>query len=39
MEDLKATTVLTNLQRGNVEAKVATAVSLNFFERVGQGEN
>lgn len=37
--DSKATTVLTNLQRGNIEAKVAASAILSFFERCGQGRN
>lgn len=36
--DLKATTVLTNLQRGNIEAKISSAISLNFFEKCAQGQ-
>lgn len=36
--DSRATTVLTNLQRGNIEAKVAASISLTFHERCGQGE-
>lgn len=35
--DSKSTTVLTNLQRGNIEAKVSTAVTLNFYEKCAQG--
>ena len=37
--DSKATTVLTNLQRGNIEAKIATTAELSFHERCGQGNN
>lgn len=37
--DPKATTVLTNLQRGNIEAKIATTAELSFHERCGQGKN
>jgi hypothetical protein len=36
--DSKATTVLTNLQRGNIEAKVSTSISLTFHEKCGQGD-
>ncbi|KAG5667417.1 hypothetical protein PVAND_015398 [Polypedilum vanderplanki] len=36
--DSKATTVLTNLQRGNIEAKISTSISLSFHEKCGQGE-
>ncbi|CAG9812367.1 unnamed protein product [Chironomus riparius] len=36
--DLKATTVLTNLQRGNIEAKISTSITLSFHEKCGQGE-
>lgn len=35
--DSKATTVLTNLQRGNIEAKISGKIELNFFEKVAQG--
>ncbi|CRL03930.1 CLUMA_CG017051, isoform A [Clunio marinus] len=36
--DSKSTTVLTNLQRGNIEAKISAAKALNFYEKCGQGE-
>lgn len=36
--DPKPTTVLTNLQRGNIEAKIATTCELNFYQKCGQGE-
>lgn len=36
--DSKSTTVLTNLQRGNIEAKISTSISLSFHERCGQGD-
>ena len=35
--DSKATTVLTNLQRGNIEAKISTSITLSFHENCGQG--
>lgn len=31
-------TVLTNLQRGNIEAKIRTKIDLTFFERCAQGK-
>ncbi|CAO1379096.1 unnamed protein product [Diamesa serratosioi] len=34
----KGTTVLTNLQRGNTEAKISSSITLNFHEKTGQGE-
>lgn len=36
--DSKATTVLTNLQRGNIEAKIAATATLSFHEKCGQGK-
>lgn len=36
--DSRSTTVLTNLQRGNIEAKISTSISLSFYEKCGQGE-
>lgn len=35
---MKSTTVLTNLQRGNIEAKIKTKIELTFFEKCAQGE-
>lgn len=35
---MKSTTVLTNLQRGNIEAKIKTKIELTFFERCAQGK-
>lgn len=37
--DLLKSTVLTNLQRGNIEAQISQNILLTFFEKVGQGEN
>jgi hypothetical protein len=37
--DSKATTVLTNLQRGNIEAKISASITLSFHEKCGQGKN
>lgn len=34
---MRSTTVLTNLQRGNIEAKIKTKIELTFFERCAQG--
>lgn len=34
----KETTVLTNLQRGNIEAKISSKITLNWFEKCAQGE-
>lgn len=36
--DAKSTTVLTNLQRGNIEAKISSTIALNFFEKCAQGQ-
>lgn len=36
--DSKSTTVLTNLQRGNIEAKVNSTISLNLYEKCAQGQ-
>ena len=36
--DTKSTTVLTNLQRGNIEAKISTTITLNFYEKCAQGQ-
>lgn len=36
--DSKSTTVLTNLQRGNIEAKISSTITLNFYEKCAQGQ-
>lgn len=32
-------TVLTNLQRGNIEARITSTIDLNFYEKCGQGQS